>query len=76
MRFWSLLIFFSKLNCMFPEKIKQTDFFAFQASTFFETLIAQKLSVFEQRCVSYVKRQESCTSIVIKVIRFYLLPLI
>ena len=44
------------------KKIK-TDFF--QQSTFFESSITQKRSIFEHTYVSYGKRQKSCTLIVI-----------
>ena len=44
------------------QKIK-TDFF--QKSTFFESSITQKRSVFKHSHVSYGKRQKSCTLIVI-----------
>ena len=43
------------------KKIK-TDFF--QKSTFFESPITQKRSIFEYSYVSYDKRQKSCTLIV------------
>ena len=44
------------------KKIK-TDFF--QKSTFFESPITQKWSIFEHSHVSHGKRQKSCTLIVI-----------
>ena len=44
------------------KKIK-TDFF--QKTTFFEALIAQKRFIFEESYISYGKRQNSCTLIVI-----------
>ena len=37
----------------------------FQKSTFFESSITQKLSIFEYSHVSHGKRQKSCTLIVI-----------
>ena len=45
------------------KKIK-TDFF-FKKSTFFESPITQKRSIFEYSYVSHNKRQKSCTLIVI-----------
>ena len=47
---------------LFNKKIK-TDFF--QKSTFFESPITQKRSIFEYSYISYDKRQKSCTLIVI-----------
>ena len=49
----------------------KTDFF-FQKSTFFESLITQKRSIFEHSYDSYSKRQKNCTLIVILVISSYL----
>ena len=37
----------------------------FQKTTFFESLITHKRSIFEHSYVSYDKRQKSCSSIVI-----------
>ena len=39
----------------------------FQKSTFFDSSITQKRSIFEHSHVSYGKRQKSCTLIVIYV---------
>ena len=44
----------------------------FKKVPFFESLITQKWSTFEHNYVSYVKRQKSCTLIVILVILSYL----
>ena len=44
------------------KKLK-TDFF--QKTTFFESSITQKRSIFEESHISYDKRQKSCTLIVI-----------
>ena len=45
-------------------------------TTFLETPITQKPSIFEQSFISYSKRRKSCTLIVVKVVCLYLLPLI
>ena len=57
-----------KKKCLI-KKIK-TDFF--QKSTFFESPITQKRSLFEYNYVSCDKRQKSCTFIVILIILSYL----
>ena len=51
------------------KKIK-IDFF--QKTAFFELPITQKRFIFEESLISYIKRQKSCTIIVILVILSYL----